>query len=795
MSSGKGRSHISAGSNVQAKGESLHGLPPRPYSLIGRQKDLETAQDLVLRGNVRLVTITGPPGVGKTQFAIALASRVASEFDDGAVFVHLAPVRDPALVLDAVAQALGVLDHQDRTPLERLQRHLRDRNLLLLLDNLEHVITAATDVADLLAACPDVKALVTSRQPLHVRWEHRYNLLPLALPDATARSDQAALARSPATALFIERACAAGKRFSVDERNAPAVVEICRQLDGLPLAIELAAAWVGPLGLNAILSRLSDHQGLPLVGPRDAPERQRTLVDAIAWSYDLLNDPERTVFRALGAFAGETPLEAIEAVCEGLRVDVLTPVAGLVDKNLLLRIENGETRFRMLETIREFAEERLELTGEADAVRRRHAAWFLGLAQRAERFIWSEHQMEWFGRLERAHDNVRVALEWCLGGQGEETGVLLAASMTRFWFARGYVREGRRWGQIAASKQHVSLRARALALSNLAFFLMHQGDRDHAVRLAEQGVALARSVGEPWLMAWSLLQLGLATDAVGDFERSQRVYGEMLDSARQAEDERMAILALHNTATALRHQGDKARARTILEEVLSMARPRHDRWLTSLATGDLGVVLAPADPVHALLLLEESLALAHEIGHPWLTIRRLEDLAAVLASSDRVEHSAGLLGASGALRDAFGFARPRWVQAEVDEAGATARKRLGADAFDAAYDKGRAMTADEAVALALGRSAPAPKERPQHPGGLTGREVQIVLEITRGLTNRQIAESLGISQRTVDAHVQNVRNKLGMEKRAQIAAWASRHLPESTSAYPSTKSRGRSPDT
>ncbi|OFV84589.1 MAG: hypothetical protein A2W26_06745 [Acidobacteria bacterium RBG_16_64_8] len=780
MSMGKRRSHILTSSNSHAEESSLRGLPQPPYPLIGRKKDVEAAQDLVLRRNVRLVTITGPPGVGKTRFAVELASTVGSEFDDGVVFLDLAPVRDPGLVLDAIARALGVIEHPDRPPLERLQRRLGGRNILLLLDNFEQVVAAASGVADLLAACPDVKVVVTSRQPLHARWEHRYNLLPLVVPDATARSDRGTLARSSATALFIERARAAQPDFSLDERNAAAVVEICRRLDGLPLAIELAAAWVGALGLDAILSRLSGHLGLPLGGPRDVSERQRTLFSAIAWSYNLLNEAERSVFRALGAFAGETPLEVIEAVCEGLRVDVLTPVAGLVDKNLLLRIENGETRFRMLETIREFAEERLELTGEADAVRRRHAAWFLGLAQRAERFIWSEHQMEWFGRLERAHDNVRVALEWCLGGRDEETGVLLAASMTRFWFARGYVREGRRWGQIAASKQHVSPRARALALSNLAFFLMHQGERDHAIRLAEQGVALARSVGEPWLMAWSLLQLALATDAVGDFERSQRVYGEMLDSARQAEDERMAILALNNTATALRHQGDTAGARTILEEVLSMARPRHDRWLTSLATGNLGVVLAPADPVHALLLLEESLALAHEIGHPWLTIRRLEDLAAVLASSDRAELSAGLLGATGALRDAFGFARPSWVQAEVDEASATARKRLGADAFDAAYDKGRAMTADEAVALALGRSAPAPKERPQHPGGLTGREVQVVMDIARGLTNRQISERLGISQRTVDAHVQNVRNKLGMERRAQIAAWASAHLPKGT---------------
>ena len=754
-------------------------MPPRSYPLIGRKKDLETSQDLILRGHVRLVTITGPPGVGKTRFAIELASSIASEFDDGAVFVDLAPVHDPGLVLDAVAQALGVLDHPDRPPLQRLRRHLGNRNILLLLDNLEHLITAASDVADLLAACPDVKVLVTSRQPLHVRWEQRYNLLPLALPDVMAKPGQATLAGSPATALFIERARAAETRFSVDERGAPTLVEICRRLDGLPLAIELAAAWTGALGLDAILSRLSDHRDLPLGGPRDAPERQRTLIDAIAWSYDLLNAAERSVFRALGAFAGETPLGAIEAVCEGLRVDVLTPVAGLVDKNLLLRVGDGETRFRMLETIRAFAEERLEFTGEADDVRRRHAAWFLGLAQRAERFIWSEHQAAWLERVERAHDNVRVALNWCLSGRDEETGALLAAAMHRFWFARGYIREGRRWCQAAASKQQISARGRALTLRNLAFFLIHQGEAEQAVGLAEQAAPLARSVGEPALMAWILHGLALATGAGGDFERSERFSREMLDMARQAGDEALTARALCNIGNALRIRGDNVRARVVLEEALSLARPRHDKWLVSTVTGNLGLALAPEDPVQALMLLEESLALAYHIGHRWLIVRGLEDLAGALASSDRAEVAAKLLGASESLRDTFGFARSVSLQPAVNDARAAARERLGPAPFETAWTKGRAMTADEAVALALGRSAPARVERAQPPGGLTGREVQVVLDVARGLTNRQIAERMGISERTVDAHVQNIRNKLGMERRAQIAAWASTHLPKS----------------
>ena len=778
MSVGKWTANPSGSSRAHARGGLLRGSPPRPGSLIGRKKDLDTAQDLILRGDVRLVTVAGPPGVGKTRFAIELGSSVASEFDDGAVFVDLAPVRDPGLVLDAIAQALGVPDHPDRPPLQRLQRHLGDRNILLLLDNLEHVIAAASDIAGLLATCADIKVLVTSRQPLHIRLEHRHNLQPLALPDAAARSDRSALARTPATALFLERARAVEIGVSIDERNASIVAEICRRLDGLPLAIELAAAWTGVLGLDAILRRLSDRQGLPPGGPRDVPERQRTLIAAIAWSYDLLSDAERSVFRTLSVFAGESPLEAIDAVCEGLRVDVLSPLAGLVDKNLLLRVGDGETRFRMLETIREFAAERLEIAGEADAKRRRHAAWFLGLARQAERFIWSEHQAAWLERLERAHDNVRVALHWCLSGRDEETGVLLAAAMHRFWWARGYIREGRRWGQIAVTKRQVSARSRVLALTNLAFFLAYQREVEQAVRLAEQAVALARAVSEPALMAWVLLHFAQVTDAVEDFERSEHLYREMLDMARQAGDETMAIRALGQIGITLQMRGDKARARVILEEALSLARPRHDKWLTGGVLEKLGRAMAPEDPPQAVMLLEEGLALVHDIGQRYLTVRCLEDLANVLGSSDRAELSATLLGVSESLGDSFGYARTGPEQAAANDASAAARERLGPAVFDAAWRKGKAMTVDEAVALALGRTAPVRVERPQRPGGLTGREIQIVLDITRGLTNRKIAEKLGISERTVDAHVQNVLNKLGMDRRTQLAAWAATHTPQ-----------------
>jgi predicted ATPase/DNA-binding CsgD family transcriptional regulator len=760
----------SGGSRVK---ESLYRLPLQPYAMVGRQRDLNMAEALILRGEVRLVTIVGPPGVGKTRFALELASRVASRFDQGAVFVDLAPLRDAGLVLDLVARVLGGVEHLDRPVLAQLQRHLRNQNLLLILDNFEHVIAAAADLADLLEAGPQVKLLVTSRQPLHIRWEYRYNLPPLALPDAPARLHPDTLARYSATALFMERVRMAETGFSANERNASAVVEICHRLDGLPLAIELAAAWTAVLGPEAVLSGLSAQRAFPLGSSRDAPERQRTLFDAVAWSYDLLNEAERRVFRALGAFAGETPLEAIEAVCEGLGVDVLTPVAGLVDKNLLLRVGEGETHFRMLETIRSFAEEQLERMGEADVVRRRHAAWFLALARRVERFIWSEHQAVWLLRLERAHDNVRLALNWCFSGGDEETGALLVAAMHRFWFARGYIREGRRWNELAASKRQLSDRGRALALRNLAFFLMHQGEVQQALGLAEQAAALARSVGEPSLMAWVLHGLALAMDEVGDIERCEHLNREILDLARQAGDEALAIRALGGIGSALQSRGDHAQARVFFGEALALARPRHDKWLTSVVTGNLGLALVPEDPVQALALLKESLALAYEIGHRLLTVRRLEDLASLQAQA---EVTAQLLGASEVLRDAFGLKRGSSSEAMVSATAVIARERLGSAAFEAAWNQGRAMTPGEAVALALGRSAPAPTAHAGRPGGLTDREVQIVWEIVNGLTNRQIAEKLEISQRTVDAHVQNILNKLGVEKRTQIAVWASRHL-------------------
>ncbi|MDQ7843363.1 MAG: LuxR C-terminal-related transcriptional regulator [Armatimonadota bacterium] len=759
--------------------------PPHPHRLIGREEELGAAQGLILRRDVRMLTITGPPGVGKTRFAIEVASAVASEFDDGALVVDLAPIRDPALVLSAIAQALGAYVPPNQPIARVLHDTLCGRNLLLVLDNFEQVAAAGPEVAGLLDAAPDIRFLITSREPLHVTWEREYRLSPLPVADPRL-SQWTAIRRSPATALFAERAKAADPTFALDAANARTVAEICRRLDGLPLAIELAAAWIGRLDPEAILARLEARRGLP-AEPSEARGRHRNLGEAIAWSYNLLGNVERAVFRRVGIFAGGCTVEAIEAICEDLNVGVLEPIASLADKNLLIRIEDPadgqrEPRVRMLETIREFALQELNRAGETDAVAGRHARWFLALAERAEPLLWSQDQTGWLDRLDREHDNIRAALRWCFSGHGDETGARLAAAMGRFWFARGYFREGQAWLEAAASRQQVPARARARALAGLAALLWPQGKGERASRLAEEALLVARSVEDPALTGWVLLQAGLAADSMGDVRSAEGHHRELIAVAHDAQDSWLEARGSCNLAMILWARGETEAARKSAERALVLARRLRDRWLTSLVTETLGRILLSEEPEKARALLEESLALSSEIGHRWLLASGLESLAAVLVWTDRAEQAALLMGSAEELRRAIGSVRDDLDQAEIARATAAARERLGRTRFEAAWNRGRAMTVGEAVALALGRPSPSQERRTPHPGGLTGRETEIARHIAEGRTNRQIAIALSISERTVDTHVQNILNRLGLERRAQIAAWVTAHLPGSASS-------------
>ncbi|MDR7482864.1 MAG: LuxR C-terminal-related transcriptional regulator [Armatimonadota bacterium] len=559
---------------------------------------------------------------------------------------------------------------------------------------------------------------------------------------------------------------------------------------GKTTTLELLEGLRAPDGGSAVVDgvdvRLEARRGLP-ADPSEAAGRHRTLAEAVAWSYNLLGDVERAVFRRVGIFAGGCTMEAIEAVCEGLNVGMLEPIASLADKNLLIRIEDTaggqrEPRVRMLETIREFALQELTRADETDAVARCHARWFLALAERAEPLLWSQDQAGWLDRLDREHDNVRAALQWCFSGRDDETGVRLAAAMTRFWFARGHFREGRAWHEAAASRPSVSPRSRARALAGLAVLLWPQGEAERAHRVAEEALALARGVGDPAVIGWTLLHAGSSAEGVGDLRLAEAHHRELIAVGHDAQDSWLEARGLSNLAILLWSRGDLTNARPAAERALVLARRLRDRWLTSLVTNGLGRMLTSEDPEQARVLLEESLTLSHEISHRWLIARGLESLAVALVWAGRAELAATLTGAAHTLRKAIGSVRSPLELSALDRAAAAARERLGVARFDAAWNRGAALPIDEAVALALGRPSPIPEKRAPRAGGLTGRETEIALRIAAGQTNRQIAFALSISERTVDTHVQNMLNRLGLERRTQIAAWATAHLPGSASS-------------
>jgi predicted ATPase/class 3 adenylate cyclase len=651
---------------------SLHqtNLPIPSTPFLGRTQELGEVVALLSRDDVRLLTLTGPGGTGKTRLAAQAAAELAANYPHGVWWVPLAPLRDPELVLATAGRALGSKNG--------LAEHIADKRLLLLFDNFEHLIDAAADLGALLTSCPHLDLFVTSREPLHVTGEQEYPVPPLQPEEGVG--------------FFLARA----RTVKPDFEDADAVPEICRRLDELPLALELAAARVKALSPGQILERL--EQRLPLLtgGARDLPERQRTLRATITWSYELLSPEERRLFARLAVFRGGCTLEAAEEVADA----DLDALQSLVDKSLL---RHTDARYWILETIREYAAERLDESGEAQELRRRHADYFLALAEESEPNLLSRGgSRESLDRLEREHDNLRAALDWAEETGESERALRLAGALARFWYLRGHVAEGRRRLEGALRASETRTAARAKALSGAAVMALEGGDAATTRLRAEEGLALHRALGDTWGAAHSRFLLGHAALDEGDSATAQQLFRESSRGFRELGDEHYTLLATYNLAVVIEALGDLEGARALQEDCLRRAREQSDDRVVAYALDQLASYARDEGRFEdALAMLAESLRIRRDLGDPVAIAENLGRVARTVAVAGRAGTAALLLSSSEALREEIGSASVPSVAKMNDETLIAIRTQLDEAAFTEAWEAGRVLTLDEAVALAL----------------------------------------------------------------------------------------------
>ncbi|MBV9324038.1 MAG: XRE family transcriptional regulator [Chloroflexi bacterium] len=734
-------------------GDTARSLPGYLTGLIGRAAETSAVADLLRRREVRLLTLTGPGGVGKTRIAVQVAAELQPLFPDGVVFVPLAPLREAALVPAAIAQAMGVAETGEAPVVESIATALRHQRLLLILDNYEHVLAAAPVVASLLLRCPDLNVLATSRALLRLTGEQSYPVQPLAVPDRSRAPTPEAAAAWPAVALFLQRAQAAQLAFSLTPDNLEAVMGICARLDGLPLALELAAARLVVLSPAALLEHLDQRLPLLTGGPRDAPARHRALRDAIAWSYDLLNAAEQRLFRRLSCFAGGWTLPMVQTVC-GNPVDaasVVTDLFALIEHSLVQpnAAASGEPRFGLLETLREHALEQLEASGEAPSVRLRHAQAFLRLAEEVEPHLVSSNRAPWLRRVDVELDNFRAALAWSADPEGDaELGQRLIGSLGWYWYLRGRLQEGRMWAErlLALADRPTSAVARARALyARGGLVLLMQGYAAEARRSLQESVDLLRATDDRWRLAHALTLLGLAAASQRDLRAAQVVYAQAIELAQAIGDTWLEAFTLGNDGATAELAADETVAETRYQASLALFDALGDHWGRALALRGLGgLAAAHADFAAAVDLYEQSVSLFRKTGDErGLAQALLGQGRAALQAGDVPRANALLAEALGRWRElrlrvgmircigalaSVALARTQWTRATrllaaavaaesavgggsaVIDAGdharlvAQLRTHIDEGSFAAAWSVGQALTLDDATADALAAS-------------------------------------------------------------------------------------------
>lgn len=660
-----------------------NNLPAQLTAFVGREAPLQVLGASLRRESVRLLTLVGPPGIGKTRLSLQAAIDLLDSFADGVFFVALAPTSDPELVASTIAQALGVREQSSQSSIETLKNFLREKQMLLLLDNFEQVVTAAPLVAQLLVAAPALKALVTSREPLHLYGEHEFPVPALTQPDRQALPPIEHLTEYEAVGLFVERAVAAQWDFALTHENAPAVVELCASLDGLPLAIELAAAHVKRFSPQAMVGQLENRLTLLVDGPQDLPARQQTLRGAIDWSYDLLEEEEQALFRRLSVFAGGCTLKVAAAVVGATESEALHGLAALADKSLLRResAPNREPRFTMLETIREYARECLAQSGEEETLLQQYAHYFLTLAEQAEPELRGLKQLEWLDHLEVEHGNLRAALGSALDRGDAEVVGRLAGALGRFWYIHGHPSEGRRWLELAMTmRPELPTRLRANVLHAVGMLARHQGDNtqavtgyleslalfreledkqgisktlralgdavryqgqvEQAIAFLEESLALAREIEDKWGIASTLKILGIMTRHSGDYERAAALYMESLSLYREFGNPSGLADVLNNLGTTVHDQGNHQQAVIYYEEALALFQQLGARQGIAISFTNLGLVAcAQGDYEQAAALYAKSLALHRELGNKSYAAYVLNDLGTVAYKQDNYEQA------------------------------------------------------------------------------------------------------------------------------------------------------------